>query len=170
MGTGTWFYHRILSRRRKRHIWIEFYTAPKFCCNNFQKARIVNYQSKNCEYLRLATKYEAAHSNSISWRGHQFVFAGYSGFFAENRATFLTLLGSHFLCDDEDDSILMFLFMPHVRKTQLYEMGVDYAPCWGQKHYCNSVKMMNMFISTTDIRPTRARQPYQREFSSFGIS
>ena len=85
-------------------------------------------------------------------------------FFVENRATFLTLLGSHFLSDDEDDSILMFLFMPHVRKTQLYEMGVDYAPCWGQKHYCNSVKMMNMFISITASRLTQARQPYRRVF------
>ena len=85
-------------------------------------------------------------------------------FFVENRATFLTLLGSHFLGDDEDDSILMFLFMPHVRKTQLYEMRVDYAPCWGQKHYCNSVKMMNMFISITASRLTQARQPYRRVF------
>ena len=106
---------------------------------------------------------EAVYFNGIiSWHGHQFVFAGYSGFFVENRATFLTLLGSHFLGDDEDDSILMFLFMPHVRKTQLYEMRVDYAPCWGQKHYCNSVKMMNMFISITASRLTQARQPYRK--------
>ena len=102
----------------------------------------------------------------ISWHGHQFVFAGYSGFFVENRATFLTLLGSHFLSGDEDDSILMFLFMPHVRKTQLYEMGVDYAPCWGQKHYCNSVKMMNMFMSITASRLTQAGNPIEK-FSSF---